>query len=171
MFPAGLHVGRCRVENMLFWKQINRSTEKGCHVTSVYNGVWRILQPTSWALIWWQNALKRVRVTQMMPKTEYGESWRVFLFFFPLTGLWCSAVFVFSQGLGAESKNLYPFLLPVIQLSTDVSQPPHVYLLEDGLELWYESVHLPHIHTEPEILGDLISALTLRITLTYTYTS
>uniref|UniRef100_A0A8C3PX15 Importin-11 n=1 Tax=Chrysolophus pictus TaxID=9089 RepID=A0A8C3PX15_CHRPC len=40
------------------------------------------------------------------------------------------------QGLGAESKNLYPFLLPIIQLSTDVSQPPHVYLLEDGLELW-----------------------------------
>ncbi|XP_062855531.1 importin-11 [Trichomycterus rosablanca] len=40
------------------------------------------------------------------------------------------------QGLGAESRNLYPFLLPVIQLSTDVSQPPHVYLLEDGLELW-----------------------------------
>ncbi|XP_010073518.1 PREDICTED: importin-11-like, partial [Pterocles gutturalis] len=39
-------------------------------------------------------------------------------------------------GLGADSKNLYPFLLPVIQLSTDVSQPPHVYLLEDGLELW-----------------------------------
>uniref|UniRef100_A0A8C3C942 Importin-11 n=1 Tax=Cairina moschata TaxID=8855 RepID=A0A8C3C942_CAIMO len=35
-----------------------------------------------------------------------------------------------------DSKNLYPFLLPVIQLSTDVSQPPHVYLLEDGLELW-----------------------------------
>lgn len=49
------------------------------------------------------------------------------------------APFVFSQGLGAESKNLYPFLLPVIQLSTDVSQPPHVYLLEDGLELWYEA--------------------------------
>uniref|UniRef100_A0A8C3JXG4 Importin-11 n=1 Tax=Calidris pygmaea TaxID=425635 RepID=A0A8C3JXG4_9CHAR len=40
------------------------------------------------------------------------------------------------QGLGTDSKNLYPFLLPVIQLSTDVSQPPHVYLLEDGLELW-----------------------------------
>ncbi|KAM7166992.1 importin-11 isoform 1-T4 [Macrochelys suwanniensis] len=40
------------------------------------------------------------------------------------------------QGLGADSKNLYSFLLPIIQLSTDVSQPPHVYLLEDGLELW-----------------------------------
>ena len=50
-----------------------------------------------------------------------------------------------SQGLGAESKNLYPFLLPVIQLSTDVSQPPHVYLLEDGLELWY--LHCTHTHT------------------------
>ncbi|OCT57335.1 hypothetical protein XELAEV_18003640mg [Xenopus laevis] len=40
------------------------------------------------------------------------------------------------KGLGSSSENLYPFLLPVIQLSTDVSQPPHVYLLEDGLELW-----------------------------------
>uniref|UniRef100_A0A4W4GIK1 Importin N-terminal domain-containing protein n=1 Tax=Electrophorus electricus TaxID=8005 RepID=A0A4W4GIK1_ELEEL len=40
------------------------------------------------------------------------------------------------QGLGAESRNLYPFLLPVIHLSTDVCLPPHVYLLEDGLELW-----------------------------------
>lgn len=50
---------------------------------------------------------------------------------------WIFFSFFFLQGLGAESKNLYPFLLPVIQLSTDVSQPPHVYLLEDGLELWY----------------------------------
>uniref|UniRef100_A0AAR2L778 Importin-11 n=1 Tax=Pygocentrus nattereri TaxID=42514 RepID=A0AAR2L778_PYGNA len=48
------------------------------------------------------------------------------------------------QGLGAESRNLYPFLLPVIQLSTDVSQPPHVYLLEDGLELC--SAHSPQNH-------------------------
>uniref|UniRef100_A0A8C7DZG5 Importin 11 n=1 Tax=Naja naja TaxID=35670 RepID=A0A8C7DZG5_NAJNA len=44
------------------------------------------------------------------------------------------------QGLGAESKNLYTFLLPIIQLSTDVSQPPHVYLLEDGLELCSENL-------------------------------
>lgn len=57
-------------------------------------------------------------------------------FFFPLTWQWLHVPSVYSQGLGAESKNLYPFLLPVIQLSTDVSQPPHVYLLEDGLELW-----------------------------------
>ncbi|KAG8598777.1 hypothetical protein GDO81_002737 [Engystomops pustulosus] len=40
------------------------------------------------------------------------------------------------KGLGGDGQNLYPFLLPVIQLSTDVSQPPHIYLLEDGLELW-----------------------------------
>lgn len=85
---------------------------------------------------------------------------------------------VFPQGLGAESKNLYPFLLPVIQLSTDVSQPPHVYLLEDGLELWYG--HTFHMHIQytfisykkkklPEVdvyeaLGDLISSLALLTT-------
>ncbi|KAI7797680.1 putative importin-11, partial [Triplophysa rosa] len=55
------------------------------------------------------------------------------------------------QGLGAESKNLYPFLLPVIQLSTDVSQPPHVYLLEDGLELWLVTLENSSAIT-PELL-------------------
>ncbi|XP_041085475.1 importin-11-like [Polyodon spathula] len=55
------------------------------------------------------------------------------------------------QGLGAESKNLYPFLLPVIQLSTDVTQPPHVYLLEDGLELW-----LVTLENSPSITPELL---------------
>lgn len=55
------------------------------------------------------------------------------------------------QGLGADSKNLYPFLLPVIQLSTDVSQPPHVYLLEDGLELWLVTLENSSCIT-PELL-------------------
>uniref|UniRef100_A0A673ZFS2 Importin-11 n=1 Tax=Salmo trutta TaxID=8032 RepID=A0A673ZFS2_SALTR len=55
------------------------------------------------------------------------------------------------QGLGAESKNLYLFLLPVIQLSTDVSQPPHVYLLEDGLELW-----LVTLENSPAITPELL---------------
>uniref|UniRef100_A0A3Q2ZDI5 Importin-11 n=1 Tax=Hippocampus comes TaxID=109280 RepID=A0A3Q2ZDI5_HIPCM len=55
------------------------------------------------------------------------------------------------QGLGAESKNLYPFLLPVIQLSTDVSQPPHVYLLEDGLALWYVT-----LENSPAITPELL---------------
>ncbi|XP_069780590.1 importin-11 isoform X2 [Narcine bancroftii] len=56
------------------------------------------------------------------------------------------------QGLGADSKNLYQFLLPVIQLSTDVAQPPHVYLLEDGLELWLVTLeNSPSI--TPELLG------------------
>ncbi|XP_051498531.1 importin-11 [Apus apus] len=55
------------------------------------------------------------------------------------------------KGLGADSKNLYPFLLPVIQLSTDVSQPPHVYLLEDGLELWLVTLeNSPYL--TPELL-------------------
>uniref|UniRef100_A0A672QD37 Importin-11 n=1 Tax=Sinocyclocheilus grahami TaxID=75366 RepID=A0A672QD37_SINGR len=67
---------------------------------------------------------------------------------FSLDGLKCVCV---VQGLGAESKNLYPFLLPVIQLSTDVSQPPHVYLLEDGLELW-----LVTLENSPAITPELL---------------
>ncbi|CAL8330961.1 unnamed protein product, partial [Arctogadus glacialis] len=55
------------------------------------------------------------------------------------------------QGLGSESKNLYPFLLPVIQLSTDVSQSPHVYLMEDGLELW-----LVTLENSPAITPELL---------------
>ncbi|NXL38847.1 IPO11 protein, partial [Glaucidium brasilianum] len=56
------------------------------------------------------------------------------------------------QGLGADSRSLYPFLLPVIQLSTDVSQPPHVYLLEDGLELW-----LVTLENSPFLTPELLS--------------
>ncbi|GLH14983.1 Importin-11 [Gryllus bimaculatus] len=40
------------------------------------------------------------------------------------------------KALGSSSEALSPFLLPVVQLSTDVQQDSHVYLLEDGLELW-----------------------------------
>ncbi|KAM4054020.1 importin-11 [Anomaloglossus baeobatrachus] len=55
------------------------------------------------------------------------------------------------KGLGGDSQNFYPFLLPVIQLSTDVSQPPHIYLLEDGLELWLVTLeNCPSI--TPELL-------------------
>ncbi|XP_042907797.1 importin-11 [Parasteatoda tepidariorum] len=41
------------------------------------------------------------------------------------------------QGLGTLSESLQPLLVPMIALSTDVHQPPHVYLLEDGLDLWW----------------------------------
>lgn len=55
------------------------------------------------------------------------------------------------KGLGGDSQNLYPFLLPVIQLSTDVSQPPHIYLLEDGLELWLATLE-NCLSVTPELL-------------------
>ncbi|XP_064620355.1 importin-11-like [Lineus longissimus] len=45
------------------------------------------------------------------------------------------------EGLGTLSVNAHDFLLPVIQLSTDVTQEPHVYLLEDGLDLWRTTLH------------------------------
>lgn len=40
------------------------------------------------------------------------------------------------KALGTVSAELNPFLLPVIQLGTDVDQSAIVYLLEDTLELW-----------------------------------
>lgn len=33
-------------------------------------------------------------------------------------------------------QQLAPFLYPVIHLSTNVGDPSHVYLMEDGLDLW-----------------------------------
>ena len=49
----------------------------------------------------------------------------------------CVCANVCIQGLGAQSSDIHSFLLPLIQLSTDVAQPPHVYLCEDGLTLWH----------------------------------
>lgn len=40
------------------------------------------------------------------------------------------------KALGTVSKELNPFLIPIIQLGTDVNQGAIVYLLEDTLELW-----------------------------------
>lgn len=40
------------------------------------------------------------------------------------------------KALTSVSASMYPFLLPVIQLGTDVHQEAIVYLLEDSLELW-----------------------------------
>ncbi|KAK2150064.1 hypothetical protein LSH36_425g01002 [Paralvinella palmiformis] len=44
------------------------------------------------------------------------------------------------QGLGPVCTTMFDFLLPVIKLSTDVSNDPHVYLYEDGLDLWYNTI-------------------------------
>lgn len=44
------------------------------------------------------------------------------------------------QGFGPNCTSMYEFLLPVIQVSTDVTQDQYVYLAEDGLELWLETL-------------------------------
>jgi len=41
-----------------------------------------------------------------------------------------------SQALGNESSVLREFLFPVIRIATNLKTPEHVYLLEDGLDLW-----------------------------------
>ena len=72
---------------------------------------------------------------------------------------WC-----LFQGLGMECTSMYEFLLPVIQLSTDLTQPAHVYLLEDALELWEMTLHcaptatpdlLALFNNMPSLLGEL----------------
>ncbi|XP_019623720.1 PREDICTED: importin-11-like [Branchiostoma belcheri] len=55
------------------------------------------------------------------------------------------------QGVGPLCMNLFPFLLPVIQFSTDVTQPPHVYLMEDGVDLWHVTLQSATSVT-PELL-------------------
>ncbi|XP_048738332.2 importin-11-like [Ostrea edulis] len=44
------------------------------------------------------------------------------------------------QGFRSTCTSMFDFLLPVIQFSTDVTQDQHVYLAEDGLDLWLETV-------------------------------
>lgn len=39
--------------------------------------------------------------------------------------------------MGNSSVGLYPVVLPLIAYSSDVDQPDQIYLLSDGLELWY----------------------------------
>lgn len=74
------------------------------------------------------------------------------------------------QALGSASVDLHPFLLPVIRYSVDVSQPQHVYLCEDGLELWLMTVHCAptmslHLHdlfpALLPVLGIILSYLLL----------
>lgn len=48
-------------------------------------------------------------------------------------------------------QKLAPFLYPVIGISTDVNEPSHVYLLEDGLELWLMVIENSTVLT-PELL-------------------
>uniref|UniRef100_A0A8C4NCP5 Importin-11 n=1 Tax=Eptatretus burgeri TaxID=7764 RepID=A0A8C4NCP5_EPTBU len=57
------------------------------------------------------------------------------------------------KGLGAQSMGLYAFLLPILQFSTDLNQLPHVYLLEDALDLW--QMTLEHCQEAPPELLQL----------------
>lgn len=64
------------------------------------------------------------------------------------------------QGYGSESTQLWQFILPAIAISTDTSQEPHVYLLEDGLELWYVTlINAPAMSPELLKLFDNMPAL------------
>lgn len=53
------------------------------------------------------------------------------------------------KALGGVKPELNPFLLPIIQLGTDVSQHASLYLLEDCLELWLTVLEYSTAMTEP----------------------
>lgn len=53
------------------------------------------------------------------------------------------------QGLGALCVEMFDLLVPVIKVSTDVAQEPHVYLYEDGLELWLNTIQCSPYATPP----------------------
>jgi len=40
------------------------------------------------------------------------------------------------QSVGSSCVDMYDLILPVIHYSTDMRQTAHVYLCEDGLDLW-----------------------------------
>lgn len=47
---------------------------------------------------------------------------------------------------------MYDFLLPVIALSTNTAKSEHVYLMDDGLELWHTTLKNAEKVT-PEVLA------------------
>lgn len=54
-------------------------------------------------------------------------------------GFFCSKLYSkynFLQALGECAPNVRPWVLNVINESTKLDEPAHVYLLEDALELW-----------------------------------
>ncbi|KAB7497155.1 Importin-11 [Armadillidium nasatum] len=53
------------------------------------------------------------------------------------------------SGLMSESECLHAFLLPIIEMAVDVKEDGHVYLLEDGLQLWLTTIENCHNPTEP----------------------
>ncbi|KAI8593553.1 armadillo-type protein [Geranomyces variabilis] len=54
-----------------------------------------------------------------------------------------SILHIFSKlvvSLREDSEQLHPVLLPILAYSVDVNNPAHVYLLDDGLDLWHAVV-------------------------------
>lgn len=47
----------------------------------------------------------------------------------------------FIYGMGEKSTSISHLIIPLIATSTDLNNPSHVYLLEDGLELWLSAVY------------------------------
>jgi hypothetical protein len=62
--------------------------------------------------------------------------------------------------LRVESHQLLPMVLPILQESLDVTKPGHLYLLEEGLELWLSTLQNAN-NCPNELLSLLPAALSL----------
>lgn len=52
------------------------------------------------------------------------------------------------QGFGSRCSGMFTFLLPIIQMSTDVTKDQYIYLVEDGLELWHVTLQNTSVSTD-----------------------
>ncbi|KAF9164301.1 hypothetical protein DFQ27_002603 [Actinomortierella ambigua] len=64
------------------------------------------------------------------------------------------------ESLKSQSLGLHALVMPLIRMSVDPSQPAHVYLMEDGLELWLATLKSAQQATE-ELLSLAPAAVTL----------
>ncbi|KAI9291960.1 ARM repeat-containing protein [Neoconidiobolus thromboides FSU 785] len=65
-----------------------------------------------------------------------------------------------TKSLGPISENLHELVLPVITHCTDLNDPSHIYLIEEGLELWVNI-----LKNSPRITNQLIQLMPIAIQL------
>jgi len=76
-----------------------------------------------------------------------------------------SAISKIVRLLENNSVILYDFLIPLIQFSTDVDQPEHLYFIEEGLELWHITMQYAPEHNQKlmDLFPNLVKMLDLSL--------
>jgi hypothetical protein len=64
------------------------------------------------------------------------------------------------ESLKSQSSGLHSLVMPLIRLSVDPSQEAHIYLMEDGFELWLATLKTA-LHSTDELLSLVPAAVAL----------